>query len=126
MSRWLLTTVTVALALGLASLPLACDGYGDEAEALPALPSPSALTDLDPANFVAHIDNPYWPMTPGARWVYRETDADGTEQRVEATVTNDTRTIQGITATVVHDVVTTEDDQLIEDTYDWYAQDIWR
>jgi len=21
-----------------------------------------------------HIDNPYWPMKPGARWVYRETD----------------------------------------------------
>jgi hypothetical protein len=123
MSRRLLTATTFLLALCLALLALACGGNEDEAEALPALPSPSALGDLDPANFVARIDNPYWPMTPGAKWVYREVDAGGAEQRVEVTVTNDTRTIQGITATVVHDVVTTEDGQLVEDTYDWYAQD---
>jgi hypothetical protein len=77
---------------------------------------------LDPDNFTTQIDNPYWPMAPGSRWVYRETDAEGTEQRVEVTVTSETRTIAGIEARVVHDVVT-EDGQLVEDTYDWYAQD---
>jgi len=36
---------------------------------------------------------------------------------VKVTVTEDTRTISGIEARVVHDVVT-EDGQLVEDTYD--------
>ncbi len=61
-------------------------------------------------------------MAPGDKWVYRETDS-GTEQRVEVTVTNQTKQIaNGIEARVVHDVVT-EDGQLVEVTDDWYAQD---
>ena len=68
------------------------------------------------------IDNPYLPLAPGSRWVYRETDPDGAEQRVEVTVTDRTKRILGIDATVVHDVVS-EDGRLVEDTYDWYAQD---
>ena len=78
--------------------------------------------ELDPADFVARIDNPYWPMAPGSRWVYREIDDEGNEQRVEVTVTHRRKTILGIEATVVHDVVS-EDGAVIEDTYDWYAQD---
>ena len=61
-------------------------------------------------------------MAPGSRWVYRETDGEGTEQQVEVTVAADTKEILGIPATVVHDVVS-EDGQLVEDTLDWYAQD---
>jgi len=61
-------------------------------------------------------------MVPGSRWVYRETDAEGIEQRVEVTVTAETKVILGISATVVHDIVT-QDGQVIEDTFDWYAQD---
>jgi hypothetical protein len=87
-----------------------------------ALPQGSEPVELDPAEFVAAIDNPYWPMVPGSTWVYRETDAEGAVQRVEVTVTDRTKTILGIEATVVHDVVT-EDGELIEDTFDWYAQD---
>ena len=61
-------------------------------------------------------------MAPGTRRVFRETDAEGAVRRVVVTVTSDTKTIMGIEARVVHDVVT-EDGQVIEDTYDWYAQD---
>jgi hypothetical protein len=61
-------------------------------------------------------------MAPGDRWVYRETDTEGGEQRVEVTVTDRTKTIAGIEARIVRDVVT-EDGQLVEDTFDWYAQD---
>ncbi len=86
------------------------------------LPQGSQPVTLDPAEFSADIDHPYWPMTPGARWVYRETDGEGGEQRVVVTVTDQTRTVAGIEARVVHDVVT-EDGELVEDTYDWYAQD---
>jgi hypothetical protein len=103
-------------------------GRGDESNAdLTApyeLPQSDESVELDPADFVRTIDNTYWPMAPGSRWVYREVDADGSRQRVEVTVTDQRRTILGITATVVHDRVT-EGGELVEDTDDWYAQDEW-
>ena len=86
------------------------------------LPRGGEPVDLDPAQFTSTIDNPWWPMTPGSRWIYREVDLEGTRQRVEVTVTRQTKQIMGIDARVVHDVVT-EDGQLVEDTYDWYAHD---
>jgi hypothetical protein len=95
-----------------------------EAAAGPPLPQEDEPFELDPADFVDTIDNPYWPMTPGSKWVYRETDADGTVQRVVVTVTDRKRMIEGIEATVVRDVVS-EDGEVVEDTFDWYAQDRW-
>ena len=86
------------------------------------LPQGSEPVKLDPADFTTAIDNPYWPMSPGDKWVYRETDGD-TEQRVEVTVTDRTKKIaNGVEARVVRDVVT-ENGQLVEVTDDWYAQD---
>jgi hypothetical protein len=83
----------------------------------------SDAVQLDPAKFTTNIDNPYWPMKPGSRWVYRETDSDGARQRVVVTVTRRTKLIaNGVTARVVHDVVT-EDGKPVEVTDDWYAQD---
>ncbi len=76
---------------------------------------------LDPADFVRAIDNPYLPLRPGARWVY-EGDNAGDAERVEVTVTDQTRVIEGITAVVVRDTVTIGG-VLAEDTYDWFAQD---
>ena len=87
-----------------------------------ALPHGDEPVTLDPADFVERIDNPYLPFLPGSRWVYRETDTEGGRQRVKVTVTSRTRAILGIDATVVHDKVT-ERGQLIENTFDWYAQD---
>lgn len=86
------------------------------------LPRGSAPVELDPNDFVARIDNPYWPMAPGSKWVYRETAPDGTKQRVVVEVSDRTKTILGIAATVVHDRVL-EDGELVEDTWDWYGQD---
>jgi len=74
-------------------------------------------------DFTTRIDNPYWPMRVGSRWVYRETDVDGTRQRVVVKVTNKTRRIaNGVTARVVSDIVT-ERGKLVEKTQDYYAQD---
>jgi len=72
---------------------------------------------LDPADFVAKIDNPWFPLVPGSRWVY-----EGDGERVEVVVTDETRQILGITATVVRDTVSM-DGELVEDTFDWFAQD---
>jgi hypothetical protein len=88
----------------------------------PRLPRGGEPVRLDPARFTAQIDNPYWPMAPGSRWIYRETDAQGNEQRIEVIVTSKTKKILGIDARVVHDVATSNG-QVQEDTYDWYAQD---
>jgi hypothetical protein len=103
----------------LAALALAA-GCGGSDEA--SLPTGSEPVELDPARFSPDIDHPYWPMKVGTVWTYRETDAEGAEQRVVVTVTDRTRDIQGIQARVVHDVVT-EDGEVVEDTFDWYAQD---
>jgi hypothetical protein len=88
-----------------------------------ALPVGDQPVDLDPADFTADITNPYWPMAPGTRWTYRDIDERGAETQVVVIATTQTRQIaNGITARVVRDTVT-EDGQLVEDTFDWYAQD---
>jgi hypothetical protein len=100
-------TVLALISLGV----VACSDDGD------------AQSTPDPADFTTEIDNPWWPMKPGSRWVYRETDTEGANQKVVVTVTNKTKTIaNGVEARVVHDVVT-ESGEFVEVTDDWYAQD---
>jgi hypothetical protein len=107
-------TLPRLLVVPLLVLAVGCGGAEDEPRALPQGSEP---VRLDPADFSAEIDNPWWPMQPGSRWVYREG-----AQQVVVTVLDRTREVAGIEARVVHDVVT-EDGALVEDTYDWYAQD---
>lgn len=76
---------------------------------------------VDPADFVAGIDNPYLPFTPGSRWVY-ESETDEGLERIEVEVTDEDRKVMGVDVTVVRDTVTL-DGRVIEDTWDWYAQD---
>jgi hypothetical protein len=107
----------LAFVLGIATTA-ACGG-GSSAS---TLPQGSESFKVDAADFTTQIDNPYWPMAPGSHWVYRETNAEGDVQRNDVIVTNETKTIMGIEAVVVHDTVR-QGGQLTEDTYDWYAQD---
>jgi hypothetical protein len=121
--------ISVLAALGVA----ACNDDDDEGSAdsgsEPAassdLPQGSEPVELDPAEFTTEIDNPYWPMAVGSRWVYRETDQEGAEQRVVVTVTDRTKEIaNGVEARVVRDVVSdTKTGEPVEITDDWYAQD---
>ena len=87
------------------------------------LPQGSEPVKLDPADFTTKIDNPYWPMSPGSKWVYSETDTQGTHEKVVVQVTNRTKTIaNGIEARVIHDTAS-ENGKPVEITDDWYAQD---
>ena len=87
------------------------------------LPQGSEKLSLDAANFSTTIDNPWWPMRPDTKWVFRETNPAGNVQRVVITVTDHTKRIaNGIDARVVRDVVT-ENGTPVEVTSDWYAQD---
>jgi len=128
-------TSSAALAIAAASIGLAgCSGGSSESTppdlttarteaATGDLPRGGESVNLDPAAFTTEIDNPYWPMKPGTRWTFRETDDEGNVQDVVIVVTHQTKKIaNGITARVVRDTVT-ERGELIEDTFDWYAQD---
>jgi len=77
---------------------------------------------IDPANFVTGVNNPYFTLKPGTIWVYEGTSPEGASEKDQVEVLNDTKVILGVTTTVVRDRVW-EDGQLVEDTYDWYAQD---
>jgi hypothetical protein len=82
---------------------------------------------LDPADFDSRVTNPFFPLVPGTTFTYEGETEEGTET-VIVEVLDETRTILGITATVVRDRVFL-DGELIEDTFDWFAQqntgDVW-
>jgi hypothetical protein len=77
---------------------------------------------LVPANFTAHITNPFFPLVPGRTLVYRKQTTEGLE-RDRVTTRTETVVIDGVTCRSVRDVVRL-DGELIEDTDDWYAQDL--
>lgn len=83
-------------------------------------PSDYSVT-LGPGDFVSVIDNEWLPWAPGSRWVY-ESRGGGAVEHIEVEVLDDTRMINGVIATVVRDTVSVNG-ELIEDTFDWYAQD---
>jgi hypothetical protein len=88
-----------------------------------SLPQDGEPVTLNPAEFTAKVTNPYFPLVPGTRLIYREQDAQGTVQRDVVHVTKRRKLIaNGITARVVHDVVS-EDGEPVEKTFDWFAQD---
>jgi hypothetical protein len=119
-TRATVTAVAAMLAAGM--LALVATGAGVSTGGT-GLPRGSERVVLDPADFTTRIDNPYWPMRPGTRWVYRETDPDGTKLRDVVRVTDQVKSMaNGVDARVVRDTAT-EDGALVEDTWDYYAQD---
>ena len=95
------------------------------------------LPDIDSANFVNPKDiggkvdpNPYFPLVKGYKWVY-----EGGDETITVEVTRAIKRIeyppdsgQIIKCAVVRDVVEEYDEEdgeyfVIEDTFDWYAQD---
>ena len=107
---------TASLLAALAALA-ACDGSGS----LGPPSDPDYDPMLDPADFGGPIDNPLFPLVPGTTFHF-EGESDGESQSNDVTVTSQTRQIMGITATVVHDVEFVEG-EMVEETFDWYAQD---
>jgi len=102
-----------ALTVGAATATLAAPllvGAAATASAAPA-----------PGRFSTTIDNPYLPMKPGTRMVYRTTDGDEHGREV-VRVTHRTRVVDGVTVRVVRDRAYVGGD-LVEDTRDFYAQD---
>ncbi len=76
---------------------------------------------INPQNFINEITNPYFPLSPGQVYNYSAQTPDGVET-VVVTVLSEKKMVAGVNCTVVRDEVSL-DGILIEDTYDWYAED---
>jgi hypothetical protein len=81
----------------------------------------AAAGNLNPANFTASVDNPWFPLKPGTILRYRGV-RDGKRALQVFSVTNQKKRIQGVATTVVHDRLYLNGG-LHEVTSDWYAQD---
>jgi hypothetical protein len=113
----------------MAVLAVGCGSSRHSSSTAAVATSPSALApihghyapSIDPANFVAKVDNRFWPLEPGTGFHYVGTRGT-TAQEDDEVVTHQTRRILGIAATVVRDTVS-ERGRPIERTLDFYAQD---
>jgi hypothetical protein len=91
----------------------------------PSSPSPASsqasAAAIDPANFVAVIDNPWLPFIPGTTLRYVGAK-DGKKAIDTVKVTGQTKIVAGVTCIVVHDDLTL-DGKREETTEDYYVQD---
>ncbi|MGH7180325.1 MAG: hypothetical protein ACREJC_23300, partial [Tepidisphaeraceae bacterium] len=74
------------------------------------------------------INNPYFPVVPGAQYRYLaeivdEDTGDISTESIIVEMLAQTKTITGVQVRIVRDRVFDEDGRIIEDTFDWYAQD---
>jgi hypothetical protein len=76
---------------------------------------------FDPNNFVAVVDNQFYPLPVGRTLVYSGVK-DGQTQRDTVVIKSETKVILGVSTTVVSDIAD-HDGTLLEKTSDWYAQD---
>jgi len=118
-SRAKLSTPSTSWALCLVLLAGSAPSCGSKASATcganPAGYDPSVVA----SNFSTTINNQWLFFAPGSVNTYLQTAGNVVEQRVLP----DTRTIMGVTTLTVHDFLTAPTGELLEDTYDYYAQD---
>jgi len=82
---------------------------------------------IRPTNFSSAVTNPYFSLPPGKKLTYEGPVKNGVE-RDEFIVLNEKKSIMGVDCVTVRDTVWTNN-QLTEQTLDWYAQakngDVW-
>jgi hypothetical protein len=123
-THWRATAAAVALLAALGATAGCGGGDKNATRTTPpgVLPQGADKVRLDPGNFTTNIDNPYMPLVPGSVWVYADTEPGGQPERDVITVTNRKKVVAGVAVRVVHDRAT-RGSQVIEDTFDWFAQD---
>src|SRR5262249_43375695 len=74
-----------------------------------------------PSSFSARVDNPWFPLLPGTRWVYTGVK-DRKRTRDVVIATHRTKSIDGVLCVAVSDRLYMRG-RLEERTTDWYSQD---
>jgi hypothetical protein len=112
-------------------------GCGSDNSSVGATVEGDYSPQINPADFSTTVDNPFLPLVPGTTHVY-ELETDEGKETITVTVTDETRVVMGVTCVVVRDTVRfesaeseletaetspAEEGELVEDTYDWFAQD---
>jgi hypothetical protein len=108
-----LSALAVVVAVVIAGAAFAPQARSQEAGGPPIMPPASS--------FSPHVDNPWFPLLRGTRWVYTGVK-DGKQTRDLVTVTNQTKTIDGVPCVAVDDRLYMRG-RLEERTTDWYSQD---
>jgi hypothetical protein len=112
------------LAFGAAALLIVAGAAGAATSPPPGQLAPIHGTyapKIDPANFVASINNRYLQYKPGTKFHF-EGVRGTTPQTDDEVVLHRTKRILGVSSTVVRDTVS-EHGRAVERTDDWYAQD---
>lgn len=117
------TIVISILVLGVIALAAGCeDNTSGPATSMPVTFARSEVPTFPGADaFVDEVTNPYLAFERGKTFRWEGETDEGLEVTIDE-VTNLKKTVMGVDVTVVHDQVFLND-ELIEDTYDWYAQD---
>jgi hypothetical protein len=115
-------TRTATIAVTVATLGAATLGVLELGAATADNAPRAVAAGVTPSQFTTPLQNPYFPLRPGTVFRYRGTD-EGERLHERVLVTSKTKVIQGITTTVVRDVLRRSDGSLAEKTLDFYAPD---
>ena len=122
-SRLLLFGLLVSLGCGVFLIGCDDDDNNQDNDPFSPLDLPY-LVNIDPSDFVDTITgNTFMPLVSGTTFFYEGEDEDGILVEVEEYVTDSLIIIMGVTCIVV-EAREYEDGELVEDTDDWYAQDL--
>jgi hypothetical protein len=107
---------------------LAAAGCGGAGEVSPPEIGPRGVDELEiptpdpePDDFVAAVDNPWLPLSPGSAWTY-EVSGSVVEQ-LDVLVESDSRDIGGIPCVVVHHTGIDAEGEVVLEGDSYYAQD---
>ncbi len=114
--------VSIAAAALLAAGLLSAKALTRSAAAAPRAGAAASPATINPNDFTKPVPNPYFPLQPGT--VFKYHGSEGSQRYVERlSITHLTKVIQGVTTTVVRDILRRSDGSLAEKTEDWYAAD---
>jgi hypothetical protein len=114
-------TAWLAVALVLALPACGSDDEPDDEDAAPFGPSDPYSPAVQPSELSSNVTNRFLPMPVGASWAI-EAETDAGLERIEVSITADERHVWGVDALVARDTVYL-DGAIVEDTWDWFAQD---
>jgi hypothetical protein len=125
MTKWLVSLVFV-LAATMMTWGIACDDDDDDSGDDDSGDCPEPTLDLDVCDpgagpFSLTIDNEFFPLEVGAQLVLEGEDDEGVVIRVEIDVLDETEEVAGVATRVVTETEY-EDDELVEVSWNWFAQ----